>query len=472
MQTLWLYLHFPHLQLDTLLQQVTDDNAAELAYVILDESSNQICQLDQIAYQAGIRLGMGLGTAAMLKGDIQVTPYQPKITQSVLHHIAQNLYLLTSDICFFSDQGLLLRINNMLNLYGNLTLYWQAIQYQLNSENVHFHYATGHSPLAAKILATTAWDDITDDMRIIQQAIQHIPLQHTELTPKIVDKLKRVGIDDIQGLLNIPLADIAKRFDSDVATYIARLTAQLPHPVRFFHPKSDFDHYMELLYDIENTQILEPPLKKLLYALEEFLKTRDLLTQTIHIRLCQRDKPSIELSIHSQQGEYLAKTWLRLTALKLENTTLSAPVFALSLSVENTYIRHPDKQDLFAGKQGALSRLQLISLLKTKLGDEAVLKPRLANDFRPEHMLEQYYSAVSSSIDMPLQAMRPSFLLATPQKLREKLSISYGPERIETGWWDNHSIIRDYFIAYNTLGQWYWVFKTPEGDWFIHGIFS
>jgi protein ImuB len=472
MQKLWLYVLFPSLQLDALLKQNPESNTDTQAYVILDEQTNQVCQLNHNAYQAGIRLGMGLGTAAMLKGDMQVIAYQTKVTQNRLDDIAQSLYLVTSDICFFSDNALLLRVHNMLNLYGNLTSYWQAVKHQLQEQQVDFHYATGHSPLAAKLLATTAFNKITDDVQIIEQAIQTTSLQHTDLAPKAIEKLQRVGVHNIQSLLKLPIGDIAKRFDIEVATYIGQLTAQIPHPVKFFHPKKHFDRYVELLYDIENTQILQAPLTQLLQTLEQFLKVRDLLTQTLILRLIQREEKTIELNIHAQQGEYLAEYWATLIYLKLENISLAAPVFALRLIAEKTYIRSPDKHDLFAGKQGALSRLQLISLLQAKLGEPAVSTPTLMDDYRPEHIIQNTQSSAKAIPQFELYALRPSFLLTPPQSLQEKVSIACGPERIATGWWDGKSVTRDYFIARNQQGQWYWIFKTPSAEWYLHGVFS
>lgn len=472
MHNIWLYLYFPNLQLDALLQQNPESNMHTQAYVILDEQSNQICQLNHAAYLAGIRLEMGLGTAAMLSGDLQVIAYQPEITKSRLNDIAQSLYLVTSDICFFDKNGLLLRVHNMLNLYGNLSAYWQVVQQQLSLQQVRFHYATGHSPLAARLLAMTTWDQVTDNEDAIIKAIHNTPLQHTDLTPKAVEKLQRVGVHTIQALLKIPLADIAKRFDMEVATYIGRLTAQITHPVSFFHPKKSFERYIELLYDIESIQVLQAPLEQLLQSLQQFLKARDLLTQTLVFTLRQRDEKSIELTIHSQQGEYLAKSWAVLLSLKLENITLSAPVFGIQLIVENTYIRTPEKSDLFAGKQGQLSRLQLLSLLQAKLGEQAVSTPKLSNDYRPEQAIQQSKSLAKAIQPLQLYPLRPSFLLTPPQDLQEKVSIAYGPERIETGWWDTKPITRDYFIARNQLGQWYWIFKTPEGGWYLHGVFS
>ncbi|MDU0354363.1 DNA polymerase Y family protein [Paraglaciecola aquimarina] len=476
MQKLWLYLCFPQLQLDALLQQNVPNKTAHQAYVILDERTNQICQLDHNAYQAGIRLGMGLGTAAMLKSDLQVIVYQTRINQEILHDIANSLYLLTSDISIHKPHGLLLQIQNMLSMYGGIKPYWQTIKQQLchglYNQGLSFSYGTGHSPFAAKILAATSWNKITDNTQVIEQAILPIKLSYTELSSQVIKKLERVGIYDVQSLLNIPLADLAKRFDADVANYIGKLTNQIPHPIQFFHPKKNFERYVELLYDLENIQALLPALGQILDLVERFLKNRDLLTQTLNIELYQREQAPLALEVHSRQGEYLAQRWLALLRLQFENTRLIAPVFAIGVRVHNTYVRSPDKQDLFSPKQGTLSRLQLLSLLQAKLGDQAVFTPSIQNDFRPESMLQVNQSTHKSLKNVKLQAMRPSLLLHHPESLKEKVNIIYGPERIETAWWEVNKITRDYFIAHNAQGQWYWVFKTPANEWFLHGVFS
>lgn len=48
------------------------------------------------------------------------------------------------------------------------------------------------------------------------------------------------------------------------------------------------------------------------------------------------------------------------------------------------------------------------------------------------------------------------------------------PERIENGWWDATDVRRDYFIARDAGGAYYWVFRLrhdPERVW-IHGLFA
>ena len=46
-----------------------------------------------------------------------------------------------------------------------------------------------------------------------------------------------------------------------------------------------------------------------------------------------------------------------------------------------------------------------------------------------------------------------------------------GPERIETGWWRDDHICRDYFRVETTSGEQFWLFRS-DGKWFLHGLFD
>lgn len=472
MKSLWLYLHFPQLQLDGLLSQLQGMHDPVHSIVVLDALQNKVLQLNQQARDAGVNCNMGLATAAALCRELQVIPYQPEVEQNKLREIAQWLYLLTCDMSFYPPNGLLLRIHNMLHLYGGLDAYWQSLRKHLDSLALVYQYATAHTPFAARMLASRGDNLISDDANIVKQALARCRLSDTELDTKTVDKLMRVGVNSVADLLHIPLSDLAKRFDSELVTYLGRLNGTFQHPQVFFHPPKAFSRYLELLYEIDNKSLLLHPMRLLLRALQQFLKIRDQVTNQLHIILHQRGKDELSLQLGSGQGEYLATAWLSLLSLKLECVQLQAPVFAITLNCPETRLRCPDKPDMFEGSRGSLSHLQLVALLQARLGEQAIQSPHLLDDFRPE--VASRCGAPLGDHPQPsyLQGLRPSFLLDQPQALIEKVSLLQGPERIVSGWWDKQPMIRDYFIARSGRGKWYWVFKTPDSRWYLHGVFS
>ena len=48
-----------------------------------------------------------------------------------------------------------------------------------------------------------------------------------------------------------------------------------------------------------------------------------------------------------------------------------------------------------------------------------------------------------------------------------------GPERIESGWWDERDVGRDYYTAVSSIGQRLWIYKDRcSRNWHLHGLFG
>ncbi len=465
--SLWIYLHFPRLQLDTLF----GDNQ-EQPVVIVESQRSRIIQYNDIAEQQGIKPDMGLGSAASLCRDLQVHPYHPKTELNKLQEIAQWLYLITSDVVLMPNKGILLRATPMLSLYEGLQNYWHKVTSHLATLKLTFQFGCGFSPFAAKLMALSGSNQLSDNGEFIQQSLSFVPLTLTDLSTVTVDKLQRVGVSTVQDLLELPLQEIARRFDIDLVNYVGRLTGQFKHPVDFYHPTESFQVYLELLFELENVQWVERPLAKLLKQLETFLKLRDKVAFELRLTLHQRDKQKQHLQLTSAQGDYLSQRWQQLASLSLESLILNGPVVGLTLQVIRQGEPISSTCDLFAGQKGQMNSLELLSLLQAKLGKQSVLKPGIACDPRPEKAC-QYRPADDPDVTISSipQLLRPAMQLPVPIPLQEQVALVHGPERIVSGWWDGDEIMRDYYIAHTRQGRWLWVFRDQHKHWFLHGYF-
>ena len=73
--------------------------------------------------------------------------------------------------------------------------------------------------------------------------------------------------------------------------------------------------------------------------------------------------------------------------------------------------------------------------------------------------------------------VRPLWLFAEPRLLgaeprSAELKLLSGPERIESGWWDDNEIGRDYFIGRDAQGAEVWLYRDRGGQWFMQGVFA
>jgi protein ImuB len=475
---LWLYLDFPYLQLDTLFSKQQNAEQGDEPLAVVDGKNFVIVQANDAALKQGIKIGMGMGSASAMCANLQVHPYQPNIEKQRLSEIAQWLYLITSDIVLFPPQGLLLRVSNMLTLYQGLDHYWQCVEQHMQPWKLRYQFSCGFSPLSAMLLAKTGQNLLSEDRTELLGRLKPFPISTTELESKQVEALRRIGVTKLSELLALPMADLARRFDINLVNYVGRLLGQFKHPLDFHYPPEQFSSELELLYDIENSQWLIKPLTILLKRLEQFLLLRNQVAYEVELRLLQRANhsqtpPQESVMFTSATGEYRADRWLKLAQLSLESVTLTRAVHHLQLNVVRSGEQPAQADDLFAGTQGSLQPLELISLLQAKLGKQAVCKVQMSDDPRPEKSscyLDATQTITTTSSRRAL--LRPSLLLSSPERLNEKVELIHGPERLVTGWWDGHPITRDYYIAHSNQGCWLWVFRDRHKHWYLHGQFS
>lgn len=466
---LWIYLHFPSLQLDVMYKQ---EETKALPVIIVDDKSNEIVQLNSLAQREGIKVSMGLGTASSLCRDLQVKPYDQTIEQQTLKRIAHWLYSVTADIALSPPNGLLLKVSNMLALYQDLGHYWQVLSQHLNRLSINYQYASGYSPYAAKILATQQFNAISNNQNKLLNRLKTYTLNHSDLPPKVITSLQKVGVNRFADLLSLSIPELSKRFSADVVNYIGRLTGKIQHHVDFYIPPDRFEQYLELYYEVSNNLYLEKPLLKLYQLLEKYLQLRDKLASEVTIYLHQRDTDDLTLNVAAAQGEYKAEHWLQLTKLTLESTVLAAPVVGMTLKTKRLMNKYAQRTDLFQGSQGHLSPEELTSILSAKLGQDKVKGIQVNEDDRPEIANQLCTPFSTQAPSVIADKLRPNLLLPAPLPLNEQVTVMSHPERVITGWWDNNQVIRDYFIGRSNSGRWLWLFRDNNKRWFVHGVFS
>ena len=466
---LWLYLHFPSLQLDTVFR---DTSSGTQPLIIVHGKKNEVVQLNERAKQEGIQVGMGLGTAASLCHELQVKAYAQEVETRGLARIAHWLYPVTADIALFPPDGVLLRVTTMLTFHQSLASYWQTLSGHLAPLSLNYYYGTGYSPFAARILARQGLNQVTDDKAWLFRQLKAQSLQNSDLDPKDITRLHKVGVHAFSDLLRLSLPELSNRFSASIVNYLGRLTGQIQHSVNFYIPPSGFEHYLELYYEVSNHQYLKKPLLKLYTLLETYLRKKDQLAAELTLILHQRDTDDLMMAVTAAQGEYKADKWWQLTALSLESISLAAPVVGLTLKAKRLVNKYAQRTDLFQGSQGSLSADELVAMLTAKLGKEQVKGIQITEDARPEVANQYCAPLASSSESVSKSKLRPALLLPAPQPLREQISLMPYPERIVTGWWDEHPVVRDYFIGRSEQGRWLWLFRDAKQRWFVHGVFS
>ncbi|HRQ64917.1 MAG TPA: DNA polymerase Y family protein, partial [Xanthomonadaceae bacterium] len=193
----------------------------------------------------------------------------------------------------------------------------------------------------------------------------------------------------------------------------------------------------------------------------------------------------------------------------LARISLPAPVHAIAVEAADLPPLLPEARDLFSTRSTpALPLPRLIERLCARLGEDAVCGIEALADHRPERAWRRDSSPspggrgpfdaaqgsvaergrpkrnVASGSDLLPQPLsrrergamampeRPLWLLERPEPVRSgSFQVLSGPERIESGWWDDGEVRRDYYIARDAAGRRCWLFRD-RGGWFLQGLFG
>jgi protein ImuB len=231
--------------------------------------------------------------------------------------------------------------------------------------------------------------------------------------------------------------------------------------------------------------------RELLEAHEQFLLLRQLGTQRLCFSFFHLKAPASKLLLGSAQADRSAKRWADLLAIRFERLQLPEPVIAVRLQGGRTQSLQAESGRLmFSGTRQSPQRhsmTQLAERLAARVGTQAVNGLATVAEHRP-HYAWRARSLLSTKVGDALSFVRgglkrPLWMLQEPAALHAehghpvhmgRLRLLEGPERLETGWWDDSGIARDYYTAINSRGMRLWIFRdrSTAANWYLHGIFG
>lgn len=400
-----------------------------------------------------------------------------------------------------SGDALLLELAGSLRLFGGLKPLLQALRAAFPRP---LHLALAPTPLAAVLLARAGSNCCILDPTRLQGRLAPLPLTHLRWPEKDLARLTSMGVRNLAELLRLPRAGLARRIGPERLWQLDRLTgarpdvrAALAQP-EVFHARIDPD------YETRDCDRLVSGLQPELERLEIFLRERQRGITSLRLRLHGRRSGPLDCILRCVAPEYRAARFAALLAARLERLTLQEPIRRMELTAGRVRRFIASSAPLWAaGEQGgapaAAQAPEFLQTLLARLGDEAVYSLAEIDEHRPERQQQRIWplpaagasnAALAPGTEEVAGAARPLGLLESPQlleRLRDdtgqvcglrhegrELTLVSGPERIQTGWWDEADIARDYYVAQAADGARWWIYREcdPPRRWFVHGCFA
>jgi len=499
---LWFCIWLPNLPLEacqvpdvareTRSYKVVSRATSGLAIVEERHGIHRVLQADATAIAAGIMPGQSANAALALLPALRLEERSPVREQQVLEVLATWLERFSSFVSIAGKNVLLLEIAGSLRLFGGLRSLRQEIAKGLSAQGFSAAMAIAPTPLAATWLARAGRRVCIRVAENLGSALRQLPLACLDWPAGQRESLAGMGIGTIGDCLRLPREGFARRFGAKRLLELDRALGYLPDPRESWRAPERFCADYEMTEEQSDRELLLHICRELLFAHERFLLARQLGTQRLCFSFFHLKGVATELRLGSAFADRAVERWFDLLKIRFESVRLSEPVIAVRLrSGLSQPLQARTARLCFDNKMGKERRrysiAQLAERLVARIGGESVNTLTMVAEHRPEYAgkLQNPLSDWSASILTTRDDIRrPLWMLPEPALLPAdsgyplhkgcRLTLLDGPERLETGWWDEQGICRDYYTAVNATGIHLWVFRNRQRtpNWYLHGIFG
>ncbi len=429
------------------------------------------------------------------------------ITADMLLHterqtaIAELLGNLSASVSIEPPDSFVFEVRSTLNYFGGIRRIRSRLQEQilplLQSWGLpgDIRQAASPTPAASLLLARAGFNVLIHRPENLRSALGRLPVQLLPQSAQKTRQLHNSGLRQLRDLWRLPQHGLRQRFGADFVGQLDRCLGKVANPIKPYQSPPFFRSSLEFDYAVENTQLLLQGAEELLARLCGFLRQRELAITHVSLTLEHEQRQSTVLEFELRQPTRAEEHLRLLIETRLDSLILPAPVLGIQIEVSNFEPFHASGHSL-SGIDQAQSSLRpliipLLEQLQARLGNAAVCSLVCRNEHRPEQAGQTltYGSTIGaiSSVEAATSNQRPCWLLPEPLVLRQEqgrlhyrssLRLLSGPERIETGWWSDQEVRRDYYVARNRQGMLLWIFHErsaepgPERHWFLHGIFD
>jgi len=478
---LWLGLYFPGLPLEVFSRGAE----TETALAISQPQGGRECidRCNKMAQAQGIRSGMPLAAAMALYAGLEIRARDRQQEQQALQGLAVWAYQYSSRISF-DPLLLLLEVGASQRLFGGLTALLGKIEQQLPKLGYQGYWAVAPTPVAAGLLARLKPGSRVNSRDALRMLVLDIPFNGISRDPAARALIQRIGLSTLGDCLQLPRPELSRRAGPELALMLDKLLGYAPDPRPIWQPPESFREKLLLPAEISHTSALLFPAKRLILALCGFLRGRGGGAQQLEWRLSHRD---LDPTCFRQGMLGLSRDMEQILAVfaeRIERLSLPDVVLEIELQVRDWQLFREQSGELFP-EADIKSDPQLLARLCARLGDSGVRGLMPMADHRPEQAwryCEPVASMQQQTVVPGKDVQQPLWLLEQPRRLSLQngcpchgglLQLSLFPARIETGWWDDHDVSRDYYLATNARGERLWVYKDRRaGQWYLHGLFD
>jgi protein ImuB len=432
---------------------------------------------NQAAVKAGVVPGMRLSTALALAASLQVFERAPAVELASLESLAGWAETLTSMVSIEAPESVLLEVAGSLKLFGSLAVIKTKLEEELARRYRDFRLCVAPTATAALWLARAASVDVLH-WRQLAGCLAPLPLGVTHWPPVVQALLRDLGLRTVGDCVRLPRDGFARRVGRSYLLDLDRAFGRSIDLRAEFKPPRSWSARAELGEESVDSAIFIEAIERLLDELSAQLRGRQAQIGRLDLAFEHLHRPSTVESFNLREPTHDRERLLHLIEDRLERSVLPVPAMAVRMSSGAFQPLVLQCAGLFETKPFEQREQVLLERLQERFGSTAVYRLCAVAEHRPEKAWRKWLWnkdwRAQGAVQWLEREARPLWLLPTPiETRRELLELCSGPERIESGWWDEQDVVRDYYTARNGDGQKLWVFRDRRARcWFLHGLFG
>ncbi len=516
---LWFAVHLPQLSLEVFTREWLPQDVTRLqerlkerppsGFRMPDGPALAICQQhrvlisNEVAQILGVHAGTKRATALALAPEIQLLERDPSKENNALQQIAQWLLQFTPTVSL-EPPGVVLEISGSLRLFGGVDQLSTLICAGLLSLGYRANWACAPTARGAWLLAQYQSGCQVSSPAQLSARLASIPLSLLPSAKPHLDMLCGLGLRTLKDLICLPRPGLARRFGPELLREIDQALGRIAEPRKTVQAAKTFLLKLELLAQVEQAQALLFAGRRMLMELQAWLTVHHAGVRSFTFKALHDDRPPTEIRLELAEASRDLERLCLLLRERLDKLPLPQPAHSLELSCQEVVGLNPTNEQLFPSPVQVQESLErLVERLQGKLGQQTVQSMQLVQEHRPEraYRLEPVklghspwkQTVTEDQTVPPLRLPRPLWLMPSPEPIQEQnsrpwyhgpLKLLAGPERIESGWWDDDLVQRDYFIAEDVNAVLYWIYRTRGAQtsnqktsptailWFVQGVFG
>jgi protein ImuB len=452
---------------------------------------------NSIAIQAGLAVGTALADAKAIVPALVVLQDDTIFFETKLNEMAQWFLRYSPVIAAYTPDSILIDATGCTHLWGGESAYLEDIAVSLKAFGYSVKLAIAGSIGAAWALAHYAASPAIVAPGEEAAALTVLPPVALRIQPEAIALLQKLGMQQIQDFMHLPIAALKRRFGAAFVTQLQYALGYLHEPFPAIVRKPVWEEKLNCISPIVNQKGMETALQLLLDAMCSRLQKAGLGLRKAICTCYRGDNTSQQMEITLINTCNEVQFLQQLFSHKIAAVYPEPGIVLFSLLALDVGICRPQQEAIWVNTSANSAAITtLFNKMANRIGTDNIFRFFPDEHYWPERAVKAvlpHETVVPATVWKKWQT-RPVLLLQYPIRIQVaapipdyppmlfrwqeqvfKIIKADGPERIAQEWWLQQGEHRDYYYVEVEAGNRYWIFRLghynalQKDQWFLHG---